>query len=105
MHGDAAHGGSYFMSFNYDLIKNKLLTFDDYFQIESEEDKSFIIEQINESIEADGGNIGNVDDIDFSIEDNIISFNLGQIESYAQGLFRAKIEKSKIEKYIRDNYR
>ncbi len=101
----AAHGGSYYFSCNWDAQRQKWITFDDYFNALSEKDEKALVDLINESFDKEDGNIGNLRNTDFNIEADTVSFNPGEVGSYVEGLYTARIAKNKLEKYIQYNYR
>ncbi|MEI6822723.1 MAG: hypothetical protein WCL51_12380 [Bacteroidota bacterium] len=113
--GGAAHGEAIYYSYNYDVAKNKEIKFEDYFTIELDEDKEFVTGLIYESVklkdEEEGVNgpfaeFGvDFSDVDFNVQKDTITFNLGSIRSYADGIFRAELNKSKLGKFINNNYR
>jgi hypothetical protein len=106
-HGGAAHPMTIYYSFNYDLKREKKITFSDYFNVESTKDTIFLTDLMTKAINTENISVTNLNDMDFNIEKDTISFNFDdyEIASYAEGIIQARINKSLLKKNIKSNYR
>jgi hypothetical protein len=106
-HGGAAHPMTIYYSFNYDLKREKKITFSDYFNVESRKDTIFLTDLMTRDINTENITVTNLKDMDFNIEKDTISFNFDdyEIASYAEGIIQARINKSILKKNIKSNYR
>lgn len=106
-HGGAAHPMTIYYSFNYDVKREKKITFSDYFNVESRKDTIFLTDLMTRAINTENITVTNLKDMDFNIEKDTISFNFDdyEIASYAEGIIQARINKSILNKNIKSNYR
>lgn len=106
-HGGAAHPMTMYYSFNFDNKTQQRIFFSDYFFIKNKIDTSFMTDQITKSIGREGIYITELNDIDFNIEQDTISFNFDDYEivSYAEGIIQGRIQKHKLNDKIKPIYR
>lgn len=106
-HGGAVHPITMYYSFNFDNITKQRIFFSDYFVIKNKVDTSYMTNQITKSIGREGVNVTDLNEIDFNIEQDTISFNFDdyEIASYAEGIIRGRIQKNKLNDKIKIIYR
>jgi hypothetical protein len=106
-HGGAAHPMTMYYSFNFDLQTKKAVAFDDYFDVKTKADTTYFIDNITKAINREGIYVSKLNDIDFNIENDTISFNFDdyEIASYAKGILQGRINKNKLNDRIKTTYR
>lgn len=102
----AAHPVTGYYSFNYDLLKQKRITFSDYFNVKTSTDTLFFINAINKAINIVSVGTQDLHDIDFNLEKDTISFNFDdyEIASYAVGIVEGRVSKKELLKFINVEY-
>ncbi|PSR56887.1 hypothetical protein AHMF7605_27010 [Adhaeribacter arboris] len=106
-HGGAAHPMTMYNSFNFDKKEKKLISFTDYFNVKTQNDSIWFLTIINKAIDIDNVKATSLNEIDFNIEKDTISFNFDdyEIASYAEGIIQGRIKKSVLSEKIKNNYR
>ncbi len=104
----AVHPKTDYYTFNYDIKKQREITFSDFFSFNTKADSTNLLNLINNAL----GNNQYVMTkkfyaFDFSFDNQSVSFNFDEYEvaSYADGLQRAKIDRKELSKYINSEYR
>jgi hypothetical protein len=103
----AAHGMLMYYSFNFDNITQQRILFSDYFVLKNKADTVFMTDRITKSIKREGIFITELNNLDFNIEKDAISFNFDnyEIASYAEGILRGRIQKFKLYNKVKTTYR
>lgn len=103
----AAHGMCVYESFNYNMNEKKLITFDDFFRLESHEDTALLLTEIKSDIRSRNMSLEALYQLDFCLLDDSIAFNFDdyEIASYSEGTSQAIVSRTKIGKLIREKYR
>lgn len=103
----AAHGMTRYISYNYDLKKNKLVSFNEYFDLKSEQDSIFLMNLMTKRIALQNVAVNTLENMDFNLTKDSISFNFDdyEIASYAEGPIQVKIGKKEITNLIKKDYR
>jgi hypothetical protein len=113
-HSGGVHPCGHLYTFNYDLKKQKQITFADYFTLkQSEEDTAAFISLIwnGSRIEDAQHNLEGLQNVvrpfDFNVTTDTITFNFDdyEIASYAFGMVRSTISKEQLNSYINVAYR
>jgi hypothetical protein len=101
------HGLEVFKSFNFDRNLKRLINFEDYFKVTTQQDSLSIKDLINKAINRSNIGISNIYKMDFCLIKDSISFNFSdyEIASYAEGYIQAHIPKNSLGKYINKIYR
>jgi len=101
-----AHPVMIFYSYNYDILKQKHLNFDDYFILNSKSDTTYFTDLITKAIDKEGIVMTRIKNQDFNIEKDTISFNFGDYEigGYADGIMQGRIKKSILNDKINKSY-
>jgi hypothetical protein len=104
---ESSHPVDLFCSFNYSRKTNKVIRFNDYFDLKSNKDTLFLIDLINKAIGIKGVSVDKVANLKFNIECDTIRFNFNdyEITSYSNGLIQASILKNDIKRIINKNWR
>jgi hypothetical protein len=95
-----------YQSINFDGKTLKKISFGEYFSLNSAEDTNQMIQLITEKINRDGIRLSSLQNIDFNVEMDTISFNFDtyEIAGYASGTIRAKVEKKLLQRFIQKGY-
>jgi len=103
----AAHGMTRYISYNYDLKRNKSISFNEFFNLKSEKDSIFLMNLMTRRIALENVEVNTLENIDFNLTKDSISFNFDdyEIASYAEGAIQVKIGKKEIANLINKNYR
>ena len=103
----AAHGMTRYISYNYDLKRNKLVSFSEFFNLKSEKDSIFLMNLMTRRIALENVEVNTFENMDFNLTKDSISFNFDdyEIASYAEGAIQVKIGKKEIANLINKNYR
>jgi len=103
------HPNLSFISFNYSIESNKLISFNDYFRLDNKSDSLYLIQQIKDNLDIDVDALLLGDESllkypAFNIQENSVQFNYGDygITSYNDGCQTVKIDKKKLTKVIRN---
>jgi hypothetical protein len=101
-----AHPVMMFYSYNYDILHQKHLNFDDYFILQSKSDTIYFTDLITKAIDKEGIVLNRIKNQDFNIEKDTISFNFGDYEigGYADGMMQARIKKSILNDKVNNSY-
>jgi hypothetical protein len=96
-----------YLSLNFDVAKNKRLTFKDYFNLPTKRDSSFLEEQIMNAIRIDGIKLPKMNEIDFAIASDSVWFNLQdyEMDSFFGTVTHSKVPKRNIVANIHSQYR
>lgn len=102
----AAHGMMVFESFNYDNVKKKLISFNDFFTVESHDDSVLLLTEIESKLQLMDPSLDAVYEMDFCLLGDSVAFNFDdyEIASYAEGSSQAVVARNKIGKLIRTQY-
>lgn len=105
-HQGAAHSMHEYNSFTYDLRTQQRLSFDDYFQLNTEEDSLQLLTLINEAIDLGDMGAKSIYEMDFHLQEHGISFYFDAYElgSYAMGMPKGQVSWEAISPYIRQRY-
>jgi hypothetical protein len=92
-------------TFNYDTLKRKLITFNDYFDIRSHADTVVIMNAIKSRL-SPNSMFESLYELDFCLRNDSIVFNFDdyEIASYAEGMSQAAVARNTIAKLIRRPY-
>lgn len=103
----AVHPLTSYYSFNFDNLTQRRLFFSDYFDVKSTTDTILMTDQITKSIGREGIFVSELNNLDFSIEKDTISFNFSEydIASYAERIIQGRIQKIKLYDKIKKTYR
>jgi hypothetical protein len=103
----AAHGMTRYISYNYELKRNKLVIFNEFFNLKSEKDSIFLMNLMTRRIALENVEVNTFENMDFNLTNDSISFNFDdyEIASYAEGAIQVKIGKNEIANLINKNYR
>jgi hypothetical protein len=106
-HAGMANPFMEYHTYNFDLRKNKRITFQGYFSFDTKADTTFIIDQINTALDLDGASLSRLNDIDFCVTEKAIwlCFDDHEISNYVEGVFRATIPRQDLNRYIRPAYK
>jgi hypothetical protein len=101
-----AHPVMMFYSYNYDILNQKHLNFDDFFILKSKSDTTYFTDLITKAIDKEGIVMTRIKNQDFNIEKDTISFNFGDYEigGYADGIMQGRIKKSILNDKIIKSY-
>jgi hypothetical protein len=102
----AAHGMIVYETFNYDTQKKKLVTFNDYFDIQSHNDTLLLLNAITTRLNVNY-TFDALYELDFCLLGDSIAFNFDdyEIASYAEGTSRAVVDRKEISGLISKSYR
>ncbi|HEY0655133.1 MAG TPA: hypothetical protein VGD65_18490 [Chryseosolibacter sp.] len=94
-------------SVNFDVKKNRLLSFSDYFNLSAKADTALFKSQIIAAFGHRDVNIPNLNEIDFTIDEDFVWFNLSDFEtnSFVGNITHAKVQKASLSAYIRPAYK
>ncbi|MDR6560447.1 MULTISPECIES: DUF3298 domain-containing protein [unclassified Arcicella] len=103
----APHPKSDYFSFNYDIKRKKQIKFYDYFIFQSKNESDSLLKLINSTFKDEYIKADEFYDFDFNFNEKTINFNFDdyEIASYAYGMQRATIDKTKLFKYIKAEFR
>jgi hypothetical protein len=105
--GGSSHPLDTYYSINYDIKSGKLISLSDYLKIKTKADTLYFTKLITKAINEESVSVKELNNQDFNIEKDSISFNYDnyEIASYALGTIRAKINTKEIKGRIKDDYR
>lgn len=103
---ESSHPKAEYISFNFDLNKQKIIEFSNFFKIKNDNDKAKFIDKINSRINDKSLSVEEFYEFDFNFNERkiFINFDDYEIASYAYGLQRSEIDKNELSSFVYNYY-
>lgn len=103
----SAHGMLQYYSYNYDVVKQKRIEFNEFFDVRSANDTSLMIREIKDHLTDTLVSFDKLYSLDFHLQRKRVVFDFDDYEigCYAQGVMQSPIRRNSLTAIIRTEYR